>query len=182
MKPIKLMTVKDLNTLRDMRVRARLLTSDAQLSITQQIGAFTHDAFAAEAVAKVLDEVNGRATTHTYGPSDIRTLVIDAEKRLAASGVTVANRPGTRVIAISAVPTSKAYARAARGAMATKVVLTRTTSAWVLTSAEKFERYAGPGGGEKITTEISEAAKADIVKSALDGFKVIEAKAPAVAA
>lgn len=176
MKPIKLITIKDLKVIRDLRAKSRGLTGEAQLAHNQKYALAIKAAYPIEKMNEVLDEVNGRATTHTYDSLAIRKLVIDAEDRLIASGVTVDARPGTRVTAISAVPESKAYARTARGAIATKVVLTRTTVAWVLTGAEKFERYAGPGGGEKVTTEITQAAKFDIVKKALDGYKVLEDK------
>ncbi len=117
-------------------------------------------------------EANGKASAHTYNATQIEWLAETAEKRLARDGITVANRVGAVVTAISEVPTAKAYNRKSRSAIATRVVMRRTTACWIIEKIEKFERYTGPGGDEKIVTTISEAARDDIMRKALDGYAV----------
>ena len=179
MKPLKIITLKDLKKIDQLQSNARFLKGDALAAYNQQHAEFYSSAWASVPVADLLATVHGKAAAHTYGFGAIMRLVKDAEKRLAESGVTVANRPGTRVLAESGVPESKSYARKSRSAIATQVVLTRTTVAWVLTSVEKTSRYTGPGGDERIATEISEAAKADIIKKALIGYRVAAVAATA---
>lgn len=125
-------------------------------------------------ISAALDLKNGRASTHTYGASDIVYLAVGAERRLEGRGVTVKNRAGTRVHGLSGVPTSKTYNRKSRTAIATEVYLERTSSAWYLTLVDRRERYTGPGGGESISYKITRAAHDDIVRQATDGFQVIE--------
>lgn len=174
MKPIKIITIKDMKTLRDFTERARFQSGDILEGLKAKAATFAATAWASRPVDEYLSEVNGRATTHTYGWSDVQRIVTAAEDDLARSGVTVANRAGTVVVALSGVPEAKAYARASRSAIATKLTLRRTTSAWVLESAAKVERYTGPGGGEKVSTTISAAARDDIIKTAMTGYAVKE--------
>lgn len=162
MKPVKLISIKSLTTHRD-HVRAGRAAEAA---------AVWGEAFATRAVADLLSEINGRAAAHTLGQHDVGRLVVAAEKRLAAAGVTVANRAGTTVTMVGAVPTTKAYARQGRSAVTTQVTIRRGTGAWYLDAAAKVDRYAGPGDDEKVAYTISAAAKDDVVRAALDGFKV----------
>lgn len=118
-----------------------------------------------------LDGINGRASAHTYKANDVAAIAAAAERRLAKDGVTVANRVGTRVAALSDVPTTKAYRRRSMFAIATRVELIRTTTCWEIADIGRVERGTGPGGDEKILTIISPAARDDIVRRALTGYQ-----------
>jgi len=116
----------------------------------------------------LVNGVNGRATTHTYTAFAVKELVLSAEERLERAGVKVANRPGTTVTCVS---------ETARSGIANRLVLTRSTVGWLLTAFEKIQivqRYTGLGREEKISTTITEEAKADIVKNAMHGFEVVK--------
>jgi hypothetical protein len=179
MKPIKLISLKDLKRNADLRKRVdNAFSEDAKAAARAALTEFVEATWNIKALEPVFAEVNGRAARHTYDAQVVPGLVRAAEKRLETAGVTVANRPGTRVTCLSGVPESKAYARRASSAVATKIVLTRTTTAWVLTSVERVERYAGPGGHERITTEVSSAAKADIERLAFSEFALLPTPTP----
>lgn len=136
----------------------------------------------AEAIGKALAEANGKASAHCYNSAtEIHAVAADAETRLAKSGVTLANRAGTVVVAESAVPTAKAYARHSRQALATRVTMERNTAGWMLTSVERVYRYTGPGGDESVRVKVSAAARDDIVRAALKGYTVKTAPAGAAA-
>jgi hypothetical protein len=135
-----------------------------------------------EKLIAAVTEANGKATAHTYEAHHVESIAERAEQQLARDGITVEHRVGTIVTAVSEVPTSKAYNRQSRSAIATRVVLRRTTACWVLEKVERCERYTGPGGDEKIAITISEAARDDIVRRALDGYAIAKPIAVDVAA
>lgn len=125
----------------------------------------------AREIANACEAVNGRAAQYTYGASDIINIAIAAEAELEKRGVSIKNRPQCVVTALSAVPTSKSYNRKSRTAIATSITLRRGSSAWYVDRIERAERYTGPGGDEKLTYSVTDAAIADITEKALKGFK-----------
>lgn len=176
MKPIKLISIKTLKHYNDVAGKANAFPpaqdyAEQRENIAKQAAEIWTE-FPARVVSDLLADVNGRASTHTLAQHDVADLVKAAERRLAKAGVTIANRPGAVVTLTGGVPTAKAYARQARSAITTQIVIRRGTSAWYLDAATRIERYAGPGGHERITFSITPAAQADIFRSAMEGFTV----------
>lgn len=134
----------------------------------QRAAAWTACWTARKVVADWLDSVNGKARTHVYRlPSEVEDIVEKVEKRLDRDGVAKRNRGGVRVVARSEVPTTKSYARKGGAVIATRLTLERSSSAWYLVAVERCERYAGPGGEERIDIHLSEVAKAAVIAKAL---------------
>jgi hypothetical protein len=181
-KTIRVLNIKDGRQLIELRKAMQsipatnLAMRDSMANKIENVDHFAHPD--RDLLKQTVDSVNGRALSHTYGHHNIEALAEAAEAGLIGDGVKVANRPGTTLMATSAAPTTKAYARAARTCIVSSVVLRRTTTCWVLVSFAKTERWAGPGADEKVAVTISEAAKNDIIAQALEGYCV---RAPAVA-
>lgn len=116
-----------------------------------------------------LNEVNGRARTHTLRASSLIALAAHVERTLVNAGVTAKNRIGTRVSFRPAGPGS-AYARRGYFVMTTAVGMRRVRDGWRLISADKVEIWAT--NAESLRIEISERAEADILRHSFDGLTV----------
>lgn len=186
---IKLTTTKLLKAYQDRQIdeanlvktiNASYLSQDARDRAQEKLTALKADPVRLAAPAdrtkasNALDAVNGKATAHTYQfCSQILDLVLLAEKRLIKHNVPQNARAGTVVTALSAVPTANAYARkGSKTAIATKVVIERTSTGWFLTAVERVERYTGPGGDEKITIALTDDGIEAVTKNALGDFKL----------
>lgn len=118
----------------------------------------------ADTIGTILENVAGRARTHTYiFPTEIANIIIDAEKKFAKYGIAKKYWRGNKIVARSGVPTSKSYARKGRTAIASEVRLERGSKDWFLVGVNKIDRWTGPGGDEKITITISKTAMENIV-------------------
>lgn len=120
------------------------------------------------AIEGALAQVNGKAvrfavTSHTA----VFEIARRAERRLSKQGVTVKNRAGTIVTFRPHGPTAKAYRHAAK---ATRIMLQRNTSSWLLIGVESVEIW--PRTAEAFSIKITEAAAHDIMATALDGFQI----------
>jgi hypothetical protein len=147
------------------QVKAALATYDAHPSIALKAADPT-------AINDALATVNGKATSHTYTRSSELVAIADTiEARLEQHGVPQKLRAGIEVTALSVVPTAKAYNRTSRTAIATQVTLTRGTSAWYITGIGRVDRYTGPGGDEKISVKLTDAAREAVIKHALEAFE-----------
>jgi hypothetical protein len=90
----------------------------------------------------------------------------EAERRLAADGVTVANRAGATVTCRSAGPAAKAYNYTAKG---TQFTLRRTAKGdWQLASVAALDIYPGQRGSTRYT--VGPEALADIARHALKDY------------
>jgi len=123
-------------------------------------------------VDAALDLINGRAVKHTLSGNDIAHTIVDVERQLARDGVSLKDRKGIRIVILGGVPTTKSYARKAHTAVTNRVVLERTGTNWWMTECERIDRWAGPGGEEKISVYLTEAAKQAVIKQALSGYEV----------
>jgi len=122
-------------------------------------------------IADALSEANGKAFAHTYNsPQDVVDLAYRAEELLDKHGVPQNKRRNCTAVAYSGVPTSRAYARSGRSAVATKVVLLRVASLWYVTNVERCERYTGPGGAEKFSVGLTDVAREAVIANALSDF------------
>jgi len=119
----------------------------------------------------VLEPLNGRASAHTLTGSSIVDTMIWVEGRLARDGVPLAQRKGVRVEIIGGVPTTKSYARKAHTAATNRVVLERTGTNWWMTECERIDRWAGPGGDEKVRIFLTDEAKQAVIKHALREYE-----------
>lgn len=171
MKPLRVITIADLKKIASDEQYMRTLSPENLARFREKRADFKPWALAN--VQAALDDVNGRAIAHTYSASDVQRIICAVERDLDQSGVTVAHRAGTVVTASSGVPVAKAYKYPA---VANRITLRRTGSAWMLDAVTKVERYTGPGGSERIDVTISPEARDDVVRNALDGFTV---RAPA---
>ena len=125
----------------------------------------------ATAIHTAVQEANGKASAHTYAsPSVLVTIAASVESQLIAHGVSIKDRAGVKVSAISGVPTSRAYNRRSSSAIATQVTFERGGSAWYVTGIERVTRHTGPGGNEKISTTLTDAARQAVIKNALSDF------------
>lgn len=121
------------------------------------------------ALARHLDEVNGRARAHTLDADDILALAKQVERTLITAGVTQRHRAGTRVSFLPGGPGS-AYAQKGYYVVTTAVTLRRTRDGWRLASAEKVDVPAARV--ERLHVEITERAEADILRRSFDGLCV----------
>jgi len=125
----------------------------------------------ATAIQTAVEEANGKASAHTYAsPSVLVAIAASVENQLIAHGVSIKDRAGVKVSAISGVPTSRAYNRRSSSAIATQVTFERGGSAWYVTGIERVTRHTGPGGEEKIITTQTDAAQQAVIKNALSDF------------
>jgi hypothetical protein len=126
------------------------------------------------ALCEAVQEANGRADSFTFSASDIVSLALSAERKLADGGVPKAFRAGAILHATSAGPASKSYKYVATGTAAT---LNRTsTGAWIATRIERATVW--PGQPQRQTLHVNPAAAEAIRKKAMEGFAEL---APAAA-
>ena len=110
--------------------------------------------------------VNGRASSFTLDATDAIAAARDAERRLAADGVTIANRAGASVTVRAAGPAAKAYKYAAKG---TQFTMRRTAKGdWQLVQVVTIELRPGQPGSTRYG--ISAAAAEDITRHALEDY------------
>ena len=121
-------------------------------------------------VDAVLEPLNGRATKHTLSGNDIAHTIVDVERQLERDGVPLKDRKGITVEIVGGVPTTKSYARKAHTAVTNRVVLQRTGTNWWMIECDRLDRWAGPGGEEKIQIYLTEDAKTAIIRKALSGY------------
>ncbi len=89
----------------------------------------------AAAIVAALKAVNGRAEYHAFTTfAEVEGLVATAESRLAKTLLPKADHKGSRLIAISGVAVSKAYAKKGRTRAATTVELERRSTGWFITA------------------------------------------------
>lgn len=120
------------------------------------------------ALVAALGAVNGRADSFTFSASDIITRALEAEVKMAESGIPKALRAGAILHATSAGPSKKAYKYEAAG---TSVTLSRTSAgAWVVTRIERARLW--PGQPERQRLHISAQAADAVFKRAMEGFAV----------
>ncbi len=128
------------------------------------------------ALAAALAAANGRATSHTARPSDIRPVADRLEAQLADLGIAKANRAGTTAQYISGdeVPAAYKYARTV-----SVIDLTRGSSGWYVTAIATQEVWPSATTGARLilTPEQDAAAVA-----ALRAKYTVAAPAAAVAA
>lgn len=125
-------------------------------------------------IQALLDDVNGKASAHTYThPTTFVNIAVAVERDLERDGVPKAERVGTVVVARSGGPTAKAYAKKGGSSVITTTVeLRRGTNAWFVTKISRSSTWAGPGAQEKIETQITPAARDAIIRKALSGYTV----------
>jgi hypothetical protein len=138
----------------------------------------------AEAVVRMLDTfrpaiearmaaVNGRATSHTLGASDVIAAARETEARLEKLGVPKKARGGAELVLSSSAPTAAAYKYRAIG---TLVTLRRDTKgSWLLVEARRIEMQ--PKQSSRSTLRVSAEARDAIVRRALDGIEVLAGEA-----
>lgn len=130
------------------------------------------------ALCEAVQRANGRADSFTFSASDIIVLALDAERKLAESGIPKALRAGAILHATSAGPVSKSYKYDAAG---TAVTISRTsTGAWVATRIERVT--VRPGQPQRQTLHVSPLAAEAIRKKAMEGFAVLAPSTAAAAA
>ena len=122
-------------------------------------------------ITEALKAVNGKAESFTVtGAWKVFSLAEEAEKKLEQSGVTKKKRGGSVVIFRPVGPTARAYKYTAKS---TRITITRKANGnWYLTSIEETHVY--PLQGEFHTIQISQKAKDEIIRHALDGFVCVE--------
>lgn len=146
-------------------IRARLQAWDTETSGLKKKAWLNTDR-----LVQQFDEVNGKATAHTYSLTDIWDRVALIERQLGKDGVAASIRSGISVVLVSGVPETNAYAKKARKAIATWVKLERGPSAWYVVGVEREERWAGSGGGEIERIHLTQRAQDAIVRKALKGY------------
>lgn len=125
-------------------------------------------------LCEAVQRANGRADSFTFSASEIIILALEAERKLAESGIPKALRAGTILHATSAGPISKAYKYGAAG---TTVTLSRTsTGAWIAARIERVTVW--PGQPQRQTLHVNSEAAEAIRRKAMEGFAVL---APATA-
>ena len=126
------------------------------------------------ALCEAVQRANGRADSFTFSASGIITLALDAERKMAESGIPKALRAGAILHATSAGPISKSYKYDAAG---TTVTLSRTsTGAWIATQIKRVTVW--PGQPRRQTLHVNPEAAEAIRRKAMEGFAVL---APATA-
>ena len=94
-----------------------------------------------DALAEIVDNINGRATAHTLSAWDLPGVARRAEKQLADSGVPKKLWRGIRVQYRPAGP-GKAYARKGRYVHTNTATLEYRAGGWALVSFTKLEAWA----------------------------------------
>lgn len=115
-----------------------------------------------------LEAVNGRATSFAISSYvAVADYAADVEKRLAASQLPKAERPGAIAHITPAGPTAKAYKYAAKS---TTIRLERGSQDWFLTDVTETSIY--PRQSEFVSITISCAQRDTIARKALEGYRV----------
>lgn len=116
--------------------------------------------------AAIITEANGKATAHTYSPSDVVAVAYRAEAALEGAGLPKTMRAGAVLVAVSGGQFSRAYQRKSRFYRATRVKLERRAAGWRLIECAGVDHWTSHGGSERIN--YTEAQCAKIAAVALD--------------
>jgi len=116
----------------------------------------------AEKIQRSLDEVNGRATDHTYRVySDIAALVTEAETRRADLRLSQREAKGMQIVCVSGDPVPRAYKWPSGVSVkrkATWVELTYCATGWCLTDVGSTTIYHNGGSIRTVLPPAVEAA------------------------
>tara|TARA_R110000764_G_scaffold203842_1_gene289051 strand:+ start:185 stop:670 length:486 start_codon:yes stop_codon:yes gene_type:complete len=135
---------------------------------------------ARHAVAKALENVNGRAVAHVASAQDVFDQARDAEAHLDVLGIPKTDRKGARRDYVSGAPVTAAYARKASWRAATRVILQRGSRDWFVVSVERA--YVGERGGAGGVTCLTAAQERNATDRFHAQFDVIAHQAQEAAA
>jgi hypothetical protein len=114
----------------------------------------------------MLDEANGRATSHTIRAcSDVIAIADAAEDMLSA--LPKAERAGATLVHTPAGPSAKSYKYAAA---TTCLRMERRSTGWFLTSADRAEVY--PRAPQRDSMTITPEQRDEIARRAVSGFNI----------
>ena len=109
----------------------------------------------AAAIVAALKAINGRADRHAFTTfGEVEGLADTAESRLAKTMLPKTNHKGARLIAISGVAVSNAYAKKARTRAATCVELERRSTGWFITAIRADTVYQAGGSLRLVLTQL----------------------------
>lgn len=178
-KPLKLYDIKTVQTILDRKAKSKhaglLIADPAERKARQDAFDLATAQMALPSKQNGWDKVTdyveaerGRATSHTYDVTDVYNICLWAEQYMDRDGIAKKDRVGVVITATSAAPTAKAYKYATKCSTAK---IERTASSYRLTLYSTHDRYPGPGGGDKRTITLTEAAKASLIKAAMVGYE-----------